>query len=674
MSLDPDIRRLAQQIEHHNRLYWELNTPEISDHAYDALVEELRRLDPKHPLLDRLEQAPQLDLFSTQEASPQARFGQAVRHEHPMLSLNKAYDFEVVERWFSSFDGGVVVMPKVDGIACSLRYASSGDLTYAATRGNGRVGEDITANILAAECVPAHLDGLVGAAEVRGEVYIATQDFQEHLAERFSNPRNTASGAIKQKNHEGTRAYHLRFFAYDLIVSDQPDEKTKFERLEAMGFARTEHTLCADYEAVEDTVRRYTDDRATLPYETDGVVMRTARSSEQIRLGLTAHHPRFALAFKFSGDVAQTTLVDVHWQVARTGTITPVAQLEPVELSGAMVSKASLHHAGRVETLELAVPAQVVAARRGGVIPHVEGVLKLGDKPIEIPRTCPGCEAPTTRREDFLMCSRPQECRPARIASLVHWCQALDLDGLGQKLAEQLYDHGFAQRPIDLYGLTREQLITLPRFAERSAENLLAQIEQSRAIDGAAFLVGLGIDDLGVTVARRLLDELGSLERLLEATEARLLEIDGIGAITGAGITKALHERAEEIERLLEVLDVNESKPAPGDKQGALDGFWVVFTGTLASSDRKSAQAVARQHGAKTPSSVASTGQGILVIGDRNSALTGEGRVSTKHAKARSQIRQGADLVIIAETEWLEWIDGNASIEELRAQWSGQAR
>jgi len=674
MSSDQNIQRLEQEIQRHDRLYWQDDAPEISDQAYDALVQELQRLDPKNSLLSRLQEAPQLDLFSAKEVCVADRFGQAVEHEHPMLSLNKAYEFEAIEKWFSGFDGGVVIMPKIDGIACSLRYDSQGYLVSAATRGNGRHGEDITANIIASEAVPTTILAAHAPLEVRGEVYIPTAAFTRHLADRFSNPRNTAAGAIKQKDHSATPGYHLRFFAYDLIATDQPDEDAKFERLEAIGFDRAERSLCVDFDQTRAAVEGYRDGREQLPYETDGVVIRARLAREQTRLGLTAHHPRYAMAFKFTGDVAETLLTEVHWQVARTGTITPVAQLEPVELSGAMVSRASLHHAGRVEALELAVPARVVAARRGGVIPHIEGVISVGAHPVSIPSTCPGCNSPTARRDDFLVCSAPQNCRPTRIAALIHWCRALDLEGIGQKLAEQLHDEGLAESPIDLYSLRRESLLTLPRLAEKSADNILGQIEQSRTATGVQFLVGLGIDDLGTTVARRLLDELKTIEALLEADEERLLQIDGIGSITGAGIRRALDDRDQEIQDLISVLDLSSIPSQDDDADGFLDGYWVVFTGSLESSDRKTAQAQARTMSAQTPSSVISKGQGLLVVGDRDSALTGEGRVSSKHAKARTQVRQGAAILILTETEWLGLMAQTVSIDSLQEQWQGKPR
>ncbi len=669
-----EIARLAAQIERHDQLSWNQDQPEISDQSYDALVEELRRLAPNHPLLNRLQEVqPQLGLFATDQTAS-ARFGQTVNHDHPMLSLAKAYDLESIEKWFNSFDGGAVVMPKIDGIACSLRYDSNGELGVAATRGNGRAGEDITANILASDAVPKRIPKDVAPLEVRGEVYIPTAAFNTHLAARFSNPRNTASGAIKQKDHAATRDYHLRFFAYDLIARDAPNEDDKFARLEALGFDQIERRECASFETAKTAVEDYTSGRTELPYETDGVVLRCRLASEQKRLGLTAHHPRFAIAYKFSGDVAETDLLSLTWQVARTGTITPVAQLEPVELSGAMVSKASLHHAGRVESLELALPARVLAARRGGVIPHIEAVIRQGTQPVELPPICPGCGAATLRRDDFLLCSQPADCRPARIARLIHWARAFDIEGLGKKLAEQLHDEGLAQQPLDLYQLQRDDLVTLPRMAEKSADNLLTEIERSRQGSERQFLVALGLDELGSTVAQRLLDELGNLNTLRQSDEQRLLQIDGVGDVLANGIVTGLTVRHEEIDALLGQLDLQEIKSSHDNASDLLAGCWVVFTGSLASSDRKTAQAQARQLGAATPSGVLSQDNGLLVVGDRDSALLGDGRVSSKHAKARSQIRKGTAILIIRESEWLDLVNETLTLAALEQQWSGQAR
>jgi DNA ligase (NAD+) len=670
-----EIQRLAKELERHNKLYWKHDKPEISDEAYDILVESLRSLDASHPALDRLQDAPQLGLFDQPERfDAKARFGSAVNHRHPMLSLAKAYVFDEIEHWFKSFDGGALVMPKIDGIACSLRYNKNGQLEAAATRGNGRQGEDITANILSSDAVPNEIPAKGMAIEVRGEVYISTRAFNEHLASRFSNPRNTAAGALKQKDHAATSDYHLQFFAYDLIGSSKLDEAEKMTLLYQLGFDATEHRLCGDFKTAKSAIENYRDKRSNLPYETDGVVLRAQRESEQQRLGLTAHHPRFAMAFKFAGDVAETDLISIEWQIARTGTITPVAQLTPVDLSGAMVSRASLHHAGRVESLELHLPARVLAARRGGVIPHIEAVVRQGEAAVVIPSHCPGCGADVLRKDDFLLCSKPQDCRPANIARLLHWAKAFDIEGLGKKLAEQLHDEDLVKQPLDLYSLDEEQLITLPRMAQKSVDNLLTQIENSRQKTAESLLIGLGIDDLGVTVAERLLADLGSLKALRQASCERLLQIDGVGDITAPAIFEALAERSDEIDALLKKLNLQTTQSSPVDHDAPLNGYWVVFTGTLAGSDRKTAQIQARKLGASTPSNVLSQDQGLLIVGDRNSALFDDGRVSSKHAKARTQIRKGLDVLILSESEWSQLFEHQTSLQSLHNLWANNPR
>jgi DNA ligase (NAD+) len=649
------IDELAAQIEHHNALYWERNAPQVSDQAYDLLVENLRRLAPNHPLLSALEEAPQSAFdFGTGASDPAQRFGRPVKHKRPMLSLAKAYQLDDVRKWFSSFDGGAVVMPKIDGIACSLTYDAHGELSCAATRGSGSAGEDITANVLASGAVPQRLPAGFGDLEVRGEMYIPTAAFAEHLAERFSNPRNTTAGALKQKKHAATASYHLAFFAYDL-ADDSPRRETEaFVQLEALGFDRPERHHVGDEAELIATIEAYTEGRAELPFETDGVVARTDDPSERRRLGLTAHHPRFAIAFKFAGDVAQTMLTDVLWQVARTGTLTPVAVLEPVALSGAMISRASLHHAGRVNDLELKLPAEILAARRGGVIPHVEAVIRQGTEVVEEPSTCPGCGGITVRRDDFLLCAAPQQCRPVQEAQVVHWGKALDIMGLGDKLVASLFEAALIEDPSGLYELTEEALAELPRMGQQSAQNLLKELEKSKSCSSAQLLVGLGLDDVGPAVAERLLEHLGSLAALRAADADSLAKIHGVGTVMAPGIVAELARQADLIDALLTHLN-----PSPPSAQRASSGplaeRWVVFTGSLATCDRKTAQAQARALGAETPSGVLSQDGGILVVGDRNSPLDGgDGRVSSKHAKARTQIRKGLDVLIVSETEWLD--------------------
>jgi DNA ligase (NAD+) len=669
------IDRLVAQIERHNLLYWKQNSPEISDAAYDLLVERLRTLAPEHPLLSALQEAPHPAFDFTQpDASPAARFGQTVVHKRPMLSLAKAYELDEVSKWFASFDGGAVVMPKIDGIACSLTYGRAGELECAATRGNGSAGEDITANVLASGAVPAQLPPGNGDLEVRGEVYIPTAAFNEHLAGRFSNPRNTAAGALKQKKHEGTASYRLAFFAYDLADQDQRSESESFARIEALGFDRPERRHVVDESELVAAIEAYTEQRQALPFETDGVVARTDDPSERRRLGLTAHHPRFAIAFKFAGDIAQTTLTDVLWQVARTGTITPVAVLEPVALSGATISRASLHHAGRVEALGLKLPAQVLAARRGGVIPHIEAVLEQGQTAVDEPTQCPGCGGPTVRRDDFLVCEAPQGCLPARVGQVTHWGRALEIVGLGDKLVAALFAAELIGGVAELYTLRQEDLARLPRMGALSAKNVLEELEKSRACSAAQVLVGLGLDDVGPAVAERLLDHLGSLAALRAASAEALGQIHGVGAVMAPGIVAALEQQKQRIDAILEHVTPT-AAPDASDSAGPLTGTWVVFTGSLSSCDRKTAQAQARSLGASTPSGVLGQDHGVLVVGDRNSPLDGgEGRVSSKHAKARTQIRRGVDMIIISEGEWLTAVERPLTFSRLQDTYRGDLR
>src|SRR3989338_6023630 len=357
-------KQLEEAIRHHNHAYFKLNKPEISDTEFDQLVERLRKLKPDSPVLTELVS----DITGSKK----------ITHQRPMLSLDKCYDLESRTHWFEKIQGSVLAMPKIDGLACSLRYDSHGKLALAATRGDGFEGEDITANILRVKDVPSHLNR---SLEIRGEVYMRLSRFNTHYKDSFSNPRNLAAGALKQKDPDKSAAYELSFFAYDLDGADLKTEFEKFEYLKQLGFKPMPIKLADSPEACQKIYEDFAKLKPppfgkgggpgviSLDYEIDGVVFRANGVSEQSRLGFTAHHPKWSIAYKFQGDSAHTELLDIDWSLARTGVITPVAIVKPVLASGAMVARASLHNLTIFEGLELTQGAVVEITRRGGVIP-----------------------------------------------------------------------------------------------------------------------------------------------------------------------------------------------------------------------------------------------------------------------------------------------------------------
>jgi DNA ligase (NAD+) len=643
------IEELEAEIRHHNHLYWDQNAPEISDYDYDRLVRRLQELAPGSPVLQEL------------GPSEVGRIGETVTHEAPMLSLDKCYDDADLISWASKFKGDVMVTPKMDGIACSLRYDERGYLSLAATRGSGVAGDDITANARTIGEIPRRLRGGEGV-EVRGEIYMRLSVFSG-FSEQFSNPRNLAAGAIKHKDPKRCADYRLSFAAYDLLGSPAESEKDKLDHLQGFGFPPME-ALLVGHDRLRDGYDHFAAARDSLDFEIDGVVFKANSVEEQQRLGATAHHPRFAIAYKFQGDSATTTLNAVEWSVARSGAITPVALIEPVTLSGASVGRASLHNAGFLQKLDLLnkpTGAQVVVTRRGGVIPKVEFVSKHAEKKgegqtiIGFPGECPSCGGPVVHDGDFISCADPASCRHARIGAIAHYCAVVDMQGFGEKLLTQAYDAGLLRGLVDLYTLEVKELVKLERVGEKSASNLLEQVEEHRTMELATFLRALGIEELGKHVSGILQGTYGSLERVRQVTVEELAAIHTIGDIIAEKVVAGLAEKSELIDQLLEYVTLTTPQAAPASaaedgEAAGLAGKSFVFTGKLLAFDRKQAQKRVKALGGEAPSGVTKT-LTYLVVGDG-----AEGRQSSKLTKAQKYVAEGAPLKIISETEFLEMV------------------
>ena len=665
-----DAATLAALIERTNREYWIDNAPTIPDPLYDRLVEALRRLEPEHPILaelgEKVPEGPVLDANETQTIPPAERLGAPVRHTRAMLSLDKCYTPDDLHSWAEKFEGDIVVMPKMDGVACSLRYTEAGELFLAATRGSGSEGEDITVNALEVADIPAKLDpsGAPGrslAIEVRGELFMRLSVFAK-FKDKYSNPRNLTAGAIKHKERGNTRAYGLSFYAYDFVNHGLEDERERFELLRKLGFAVEEVEFVPRAELTE-SYERWAKRRAELDYEIDGVVYRAADVGEQERLGETGHHPRWSIAYKFQGDTGTTTLEEVLWSVSRTGTITPVALFKPIELSGAMLGRAGLFNLNRFEELDLTEGATIEVTRRGGVIPHVERTVAPGPsgKRYEIPTRCPACNSEAVRRKirdaEFLYCSNPDQCVSARLGELQHFAKVVDIQGFGPKIVTQAVDAGLLSSVVDFYTLRVDDLEGLDRLGRKSAQNLVAQVDAHRSIELATFLQALGIDHLGKQNAIVLANEFRTLASIRAVTREALLEVKGFKDAIADAILAGLAERSELIDGLLEHVTVVEvPEPTAADEEaaasraaGVLAGKSFLFTGTLEGFTRKQAQDKVEQNGGESAAGV-SKALDYLVIG------AGKGAKSSKQKKAEQLIEAGAALKIISETEFLAMI------------------
>ena len=621
-------KELEAEVRRHNRLYFVEHRPEISDYDFDRLVEALRAKMPDSPAL--------------LEIPSDAAAGAKVRHAVSMLSLDKCYDGKALADWAAKFDGEVVASPKIDGLAISIRYGKDGALVQAATRGDGVEGEEITANARAIKAIPASAG--VGGVEIRGEVFMPLSVFSRYRGE-FANPRNLAAGAVKQKDPKRTADYSLSFFAYDLLGADAASEEEKYRMLEEMGFSVVEWKLLSKDE-MQGGFEEFLSKRASYDFETDGVVFKANLVAEQRRLGATAHHPRYAIAYKFQGDSGTTTLLDVEWSVARTGVITPVAIVEPVELSGAMVRRASLHNAGIMKKLGVAKGAKVLMMRRGGVIPNLESVVEPGQGRIEIPKRCPSCNSPVRMEEDFLYCTAPESCVRMKIGELSHFVKTVGIDGFGEKILAALYDSGQVTDPAELYDLTVEELLPMERMGETLAAKLVANVAARRRIPLSLFLQGLGIRELGRHAAK-ILAGFGSLERVRSLTEEELSEIHTIGPVIAGEVVRGLKDKSPLIEKLLERITVEEGE-AVSEKKGPLSGSSFLFTGKLLSMERGAAEELVEEKGGRAAQSVTKE-LDFLVVGDGGGA-------GSKLEKARKLSEKGGKVKVISEEEFLSMV------------------
>ncbi|MFO1520426.1 MAG: NAD-dependent DNA ligase LigA [bacterium] len=630
------VPELEKEIRHHNKLYFEDQKPEISDYDFDRLVERLKKMKPDSKVLF--------------EIGSDIRKGVVVpkiAHTSPMLSLDKCYKLEDLVDWAGKFEGDVVVSPKIDGAAVEIRYDEHGKLALAATRGDGVKGEDISANVHFVPDIPKKVSE--PGIEVRGEVYMPLSVFKT-FQEEFANPRNLAAGAIKQKQPKKTGEYRLSFFAYDVRGKEFEEEIEKIRFLQKMGFKTVEtRVLKKDEETLQKPWDRFLGERDKLDYEIDGVVYKANSLSEQERLGSSAHHPRWAIAYKFQGDSGVTTLREVEWSVARTGVITPIGIVDPVELSGAQVKHVSLHNFGILQKLGVTIPAKVAMVRAGGVIPYLEKVLEKQGKPVKVPEKCPSCGHPTEIRDDFLYCTNVKNCRAAKMSELEHFLKTVEIDGFGGVLIEKLHDSGLVEDPADFYTLTKEDLLSFERMGEILATKLIGNIQGKREMPLEVFLQSLGIRELARHSSKILVKEFGSLKKIFEATEEELSAIHTIGPVIAREVNDGLRKKRPLIDKLLKYVKVSES---PVEKKGPLTGKSFLFTGKLAAMERSEAEKLVEKDGGEVASGVTKD-LNYLVIGSEGYKNREKGN---KWVKAEKLIEKGAALRVISEEEFLKMV------------------
>lgn len=637
--------KLRREIRHNEYLYYVLDAPEITDAEYDRMMVRLRELEARYP-------------DSIPADSPTQRVGgrassqfTEVRHLEPLLSLGNVFSTEELrafdERVRSGLPAGskveYVMEPKIDGLACSLIY-ENGKLVRAATRGDGVVGENVTANVRTIRSIPLTLKVPEGEAvpellDVRGEVYMPRQAFMrlnEQRAERgeseFANPRNAAAGSLRQLDPQVTASRSLSFFAYYLVGEGaQPKHSESLALLARYGFKVSEN-----YKVVEniDEAIKYIGDfnelRQGLSYDTDGAVIKVNDVYQQRILGATGKDPRWATAYKYPPEQAETTLENIDWRVGRTGVLTPTAVLTPVKLSGSVISRATLHNEDFIRAKDIRIGDRVVINKAGEIIPEVLRVVvekRTGDeKEVEIPGVCPECGWRVERQgeEAAIRCTNPH-CPALGREGLIHFVSrdAMNIEGCGPSVINALLDAGLVRDAADLYSLHKDDLLKLERMGEKSADNLLAALDESKKNELDKLLFALGIRHVGAKVARILATEFGSMEKLQQAQPEELAQIRDIGDKIAESAVTWLNVPAniDLVERLAAAGLTMTFTPPASQEDNPFFGKTLVFTGTMPTLGRAEAKTMAQDVGAKVSGSVSKKTDYVIAGAEAGSKL-----------------------------------------------------
>lgn len=624
-----DLDQLVQEISEHNRRYWDEDQPSISDYDYDRLVERLRVLNANHPLLKNL--GPSIGAI-----------GEAVTHQSPMLSLDKCYQSEDLLKWAHKLKSAIIMSPKIDGVACSLRYNTQGHLYLAATRGDGVMGENITVNVLPMSSIPQTIPEGYGDLEIRGEIYLPLSAFKR-LGDRFANPRNAVAGTLKRKEKRYAEEIGLRFYAYDVYGLSEDSAYHRLHMIKKWGFTPVPSEILA-IEALQQGYESYVQQRDQLDYEIDGVVYRSDSHQEYLELGFTAHHPRAAIAYKLQGESARTILQQVEWGVSRNGLLTPVGIVAPVKLSGAIVNRISLHNWGLVRAKNLSLGAEVIAMRRGGVIPHLESMVTAGHTVITPPQHCPQCPtlcAPVKVEGDHVFCNYQGVCDPQAAAILKHYVKVSKIEGFGQVWLDTLTHLGILNTPLDLYTLQAKQVIHLEGVGDKRADKWIESVNQARTLSLDVFLCALGVSELGKRASQAIAEHFTSLEAVRQAKVSDIKSLNNFGEITAQHIVEGLVQRCSLIDDLLVHVNVQEYKvKVVTDTIKILKEASFLFTGTLVNMKRKAAQEKVVYLGGVAAQSV-NKKLDYLVIGDA-------GKAGSKLQKS-----QKLGVTILSESEFI---------------------
>ena len=664
-----EIESLREQLNYHNHKYYVENSPEITDFEFDTLMRRLMDLEAEYPqYADPLSPTVRVGSDRTSEFN-------SVQHRYPMLSLSNTYSIEELTAFIERIErewGATeyVCELKFDGTAISLTY-EKGRLERAVTRGDGTMGDDVTTNVKTIRSIPLVLSGsgYPDLFEIRGEIFMPYNSFDRLNAERevageqlFANPRNAAAGTLKQQQSAVVAHRGLDCTLYQMAGDNLPF-KNHIENLEAArswGFKVSEYmTLCRGAAEVIAYINHWDEARKSLPYPTDGVVIKVNDFNLRSKLGFTAKSPRWAVAYKFKAESALTTLLSVDFQVGRTGAITPVANLEPVLLAGTTVKRATLHNAEQISALDIRIGDKVYVEKGGEIIPKITEVelseRTADSRPFEYIDHCPECGAELVRYEGEAKhyCPNQSGCRPQIIGRIIHFIRrkAMDIDGLGNETVELLFENGLIGNIADIYTLRANDLAVLPRLGEKSADNIISSIERSKSVPFARVLFGLGIRFVGETTAKYLAAHFKSIDAVMAADKVSLMESDEVGEKIADAIIDYFADPANiEIIERLKAAGLQFETEQSVRHSDTLEGKNIVISGKFINHSREELKAMIEAHGGKNQSGV-NANTDFIVAGENM-------------GPAKLQKAEKLGVKILSESEFIELIGGAVVVEQ----------
>lgn len=631
------INKLSSDIEEHNRNYYVLDNPVISDYEYDMMMKELKKLEIENPEY-------------AFENSPTKRVGgeaistfEKVEHRVQMGSLQDVFSFEevndFVKKCTEELDDPVfIVEPKIDGLSVSLEY-SNGEFKIGSTRGNGFIGEDVTANLKTIKSIPLRLNKDIPLIEVRGEVYMPRKSFSKLVEKQelndeqpFKNPRNAAAGSLRQKDSRITAQRKLDIFVFNLQQISGTEiysHKQSLDYMKKIGFkVIPSYVECKSYEDIVCEIENIGESRNNYSFDIDGVVIKVDDFSQREQMGATAKVPKWAVAYKFPPEEKETKLIDIEVNVGRTGAITPVAVFEPITLAGTSVSRAVLHNQQFIDERDIRIGDTILVRKAGEIIPEVIKSVAHSENSSKffLPKCCPVCETMAVRYEDESVLRCPNKDCPAQLLkNIIHFASkdAMNIDGLGPAIVQLLLDNDIIKSVADLYIIKKEQLQKLDRFAEKSAANLIKAIEKSKDNNLDRFIFALGIRNIGAKASKLLCERFNSIDLIMNADVNEVSQIDGFGTVMAENLVNAFKEQHTKdlVERLREYgINMKYTSSSDGGDNRFLDKTFVL-TGTLPTMKRKEAQILIEKFGGKVSSSVSKKTDFVVAGEDSGSKL-----------------------------------------------------